>query len=121
MYKFVLFCALAYSAGIALPAETGKVYSASQDAGVIAPELIQKVEPKYTQEARDAKIQGSVKLYLEVSPEGVPEKIAVLESLEPGLDQNAIEAVKAWRFRPGMKDGQPVRVKATIEVNFRLK
>jgi len=37
-----------------------------------------------------------------------------------GLDENAIEAVKSWKFEPAMKDGQPVRVEIAIEVNFHL-
>lgn len=121
MYKFVLCCALSCSAGLVLAGSDEKIYSVSEDAGVTAPVLVQKVEPKYTQEARDAKIQGSVKLQVEVSREGLPEKIAVKESLEPGLDQNAMDALKTWRFTPAIKDGQPVRVKALVEINFRLK
>ena len=37
-----------------------------------------------------------------------------------GLDEKAIEAVEKWKFKPGMKGGKPVNVRATIEVNFRL-
>jgi TonB family protein len=44
----------------------------------------------------------------------------VTRRLELGLDQKAIDAVSQWKFRPGTKDGQPVTVQATIEVNFRL-
>ena len=38
----------------------------------------------------------------------------------PGMDEKAIEAVRKWKFRPGQKDGRPVTVVATVEVNFRL-
>jgi len=43
-----------------------------------------------------------------------------MRSLGLGLDQKAIEAVRQWRFKPGMKEDQPVSVKATVEVNFRM-
>jgi hypothetical protein len=46
--------------------------------------------------------------------------IRVVRSLDPGLDQRAIEAVRQWHFRPGTKDGKPVRVAATVDVNFQL-
>ena len=46
--------------------------------------------------------------------------IDVIKSLDRGLDQNTVEAVRQWRFKPAEKDGKPVRVAATIEVNFRL-
>lgn len=88
--------------------------------GVTGPTLISKVEPAYTEEARAAKINGTVVLYIEVDSKGVPQNIRVLRSLEPGLDQNAIYAVSQWRFRPGMKDGNPVTVAAQVEVNFRF-
>jgi outer membrane biosynthesis protein TonB len=44
----------------------------------------------------------------------------VTKSLDPGLDQMAIEAVSQWRFRPGQKGGAPVPVMASVEVNFRI-
>jgi protein TonB len=88
--------------------------------GVTAPTLLQKVEPEYSEEARKAKYQGTVLLYIEVDPTGKATAIRVQRSLGLGLDEKAIEAVKKWRFRPGTKDGKPVTVAATIEVNFRL-
>jgi TonB family protein len=88
--------------------------------GVSAPALLSKVEPEYSEEARKAKYQGSVLLYIEVDPSGRAENIRVLHSLGLGLDEKAMEAVRKWRFRPGTKDGKAVRVAATVEVNFRL-
>ncbi len=88
--------------------------------GVSAPMLIRKVEPQYTEEARAAKYQGTVLLSVEIDPNGSATNIRVQRSLGLGLDQEAIEAVKQWKFKPGLKDGSPVTVAATIEVNFRL-
>jgi periplasmic protein TonB len=88
--------------------------------GVSAPTLLSKVEPEYSEEARKAKYQGVVLLYVEVDPSGKAVNIRVLHSLGLGLDEKAMEAVKKWRFKPGLKDGRPVTVQAQIEVNFRL-
>jgi TonB family protein len=88
--------------------------------GVSAPMLIYKVEPEYTEEARAAKLQGTVLLYTEINPEGWATNMKVLRALGMGLDEKALESVAKWRFKPGMKDGQPVTVQAQIEVNFRL-
>src|SRR5262249_40915209 len=88
--------------------------------GVTAPTLLYKKEPEYSEEARKAKYSGTVTLYVEVDTSGRATNIRVLHSLGLGLDEKAIEAVKQWKFRPGMKDGRPVTVQASIEVNFRL-
>jgi len=88
--------------------------------GVTAPALMFKVEPEYSEEARKAKYQGTVLLYIEVDPSGKATNIKVQRSLGLGLDEKAIEAVKKWKFKPGYKDGKPVTVAASIEVNFRL-
>jgi len=88
--------------------------------GVTAPALLYKVEPEYSEEARKAKYQGTVILYVEVDPTGKAVNARIMRSLGLGLDEKAIEAVKKWKFKPGYKDGKPVTVAATIEVNFRL-
>src|SRR5579872_991167 len=88
--------------------------------GVTAPSLLSKVEPEYSEEARKAKYQGTVLLYVEVDPTGKAVNPRVVRSLGLGLDEKAIEAVRKWKFRPGYKDGKAVTVAATIEVNFRL-
>jgi TonB family protein len=88
--------------------------------GVSAPVPMVRPEPEYSEEARAAKWQGAVLLQLVVDENGVPQDIRIVRSLGMGLDQKAIEAVQKWRFKPGLKDGNPVPVSANIEVNFRL-
>ena len=88
--------------------------------GVSQPQLLVKVEPEYSEEARKAKYQGSVVLQIIVDAQGNPRDIKVIRPLGLGLDQKAIEAVEKWKFAPGKKDGKPVPVIAQIEVNFRL-
>ena len=88
--------------------------------GVTPPQIIQKVEPKYTAEATAAHIQGNVVVQLVVDEQGMPTKIAVLSPLGFGLDERALAAIETWRFRPGVKDNKPVAVAATIEVSFRF-
>jgi TonB family protein len=88
--------------------------------GVSAPSVIYKVEPEYSEEARKAKFQGTVVLFVVVDEKGNPTQLRVIRPLGLGLDQKAIEAVEKWKFNPGKKDGKPVAVQATIEVNFRL-
>ena len=88
--------------------------------GVTAPQLVYRVEPEYTEEARKAKYQGTVVLYAVVDSDGQVRNIRVVRSLGLGLDEKALEAVRQWKFKPGLKDGRPVPVAASIEVTFRL-
>ena len=87
---------------------------------VLAPLVLFKVDPSYSEEARKAKYSGTVLVQLIVDTDGSAKDIRVVRSLGLGLDEKAVEAVGQWRFKPGMKDSQPVPVIATIEVNFRL-
>ncbi len=88
--------------------------------GVSAPRVIRKVEPEYSEEARKAKYQGTVVLAVQVWEDGRAHNIRVVRTLGLGLDEKAVHAVRQWRFAPGMKARKPVKVAATIEVNFRL-
>jgi TonB family protein len=88
--------------------------------GVTAPVLLYRKEPEYTEEARRARVSGTVQLYVEIDPSGNPTNIRVLQGPGLGLDERAIEAVRTWKFKPGFKDGNPVTVAANISVSFRL-
>jgi len=88
--------------------------------GVSAPVPIYKVDPEYSEEARKAKHQGTVELYIEVEPDGKAHKILVRRSLGLGLDEKAVEAVRQWKFKPALRDGKPVTVGALVTVHFRL-
>jgi TonB family protein len=88
--------------------------------GVSAPRAVFSPDPEYSEEARKAKYQGVCVLWLVVGPDGRPRDIQVKRSLGLGLDEKAIQAVNSWRFEPGMKDGKPVAVQISVEVDFRL-
>lgn len=88
--------------------------------GVIAPRIIRKVNPEYSDEARKERYQGTVVLYVEIDTDGNVRKIEVRKRLGLGLDEKAMEAVRQWKFSPGTKDDQPVVVAAIVEVIFRL-
>jgi protein TonB len=88
--------------------------------GVSAPRILYAPDPDYSEEARKAKYQGTVVLWVVVGPDGRPRDIRVQRSLGLGLDEKAMEAVKSWKFEPARKDGQPVAVQINVEVNFRL-
>lgn len=88
--------------------------------GVTPPQLVYKVEPEFSEEARKAKHQGVVVLIIEVDSTGTVRNIKVRQSLGLGLDEKATEAVSHWRFRPGILDGKPVTTEAVVQVNFQL-
>jgi periplasmic protein TonB len=88
--------------------------------GVSAPKVLYAPDPDYSEEARKAKYQGTVILWLIVDQNGRPQQLKISRSLGMGLDQKAIEAVRNWKFEPAMKDSKPVAVQINVEVNFRL-
>ena len=89
--------------------------------GVSAPSVLFRIEPTYSEEARKAKYQGVVVLSAIVRKDGTIEIQRVVRGLGLGLDENAIAALRQWKFRPGMKNGAPVDVALNIEVNFSLR
>ena len=93
--------------------------------GVTSPTLIKEVKPNYTGDAMRAKLQGVVEMEAVVLADGSvdPGRIKITRSLDStfGLDQQAIIAVKQWRFRPGTYKGQPVPVLVNVELTFTLR
>ena len=101
------------------PADSVGVYHIG--AGVITPKVLSKVDPEYTDEARAALLEGTEVVSVEIGPDGLAHKGRVVRELGLGLDENGLDAISQWRFQPGMKDGQPVTVLGTIEINWHLK
>jgi periplasmic protein TonB len=88
--------------------------------GMTMPQVIFSPEPGFSDEARKSKTQGRVGLLLVVGKDGRTYNIRVRESLGMGLDEKAIEAVKAWRFKPATLNGAPVATQIAVEVDFHL-
>jgi protein TonB len=88
---------------------------------VSAPTIVFRVEPEYSEEARKARYEGKVLLEAIIKKDGRVDVLHLLRSLGFGLDQNAIEALKQWRFRPAMQNGKAVDSILNIEVSFNLR
>ena len=84
---------------------------------------IRKGTPQYTSEAMRARAQGAITVQCVVQTNGVCTNIRVLRSFNPpfGLDQEAMKAAAQWRFRPGMRRGQPVPVVVTMQIEFAVR
>ena len=108
-----------------LPAQTTEPPSGTYRPGqsVTAPVLVRETKPNYTAAAMRARIQGIVVLECIVMPDGSVGEVRVARSLDSvfGLDEQAVNSLKQWRFRPGMKDGAPVAVLVTVEMSYTLR
>jgi periplasmic protein TonB len=91
--------------------------------GVTPPTVLREVRPNYTAEAMRAKVQGVVTLQCVVLPDGTVADVRIVKSLDGtfGLDQEAIEAARQWRFVPAKRQGEPVATMITIELTFNLR
>jgi len=87
--------------------------------GVTQGLLIRKIQPNYPPLARQARIQGSVLLQAEISKDGTIENLRLISG-HPMLAPAAIEAVKQWKYKPYILNGEPVEVETQITVNFTL-
>jgi TonB family protein len=84
------------------------------------PKLIYGPDPEFTDEARRKKIDGVVMMQLTVSETGDVTDAVVTKGLGYGLDEKAIDAVHRWKFKPALKDGQPISTTINVEVLFHL-
>jgi TonB family protein len=94
----------------------------SKEPGITLPVVVQRVNAKYTDDARKRGVQGIIELEEVVTSTGdVREDVRVVKSLDPELDAQAVDAARQWHFRPGTKDGKPVNVRVHLEMSFRLQ
>lgn len=89
--------------------------------GVKSPSVLYKVDPEYSEQARIDKVAGTVLLNVVIGTDGLAHDISIVKGVGSGLDEKAIEALTKWHFQPGTLNGEPVAVRASIEINFRLQ
>jgi protein TonB len=88
--------------------------------GVRPPSVVYSVDPEFSEEARKAKFSGNVLVDLIVDENGQPSHVRVARGVGMGLDEKAVEAVRQYKFKPATKDGKPVKVELSIDVNFQI-
>jgi TonB family protein len=96
----------------------GKVYEPGGD--VKPPKLVHYVEPQFSPSAKEAYVEGTVKISTVVTTDGIATQFRIVSGLNSEEDKTAVEALKQWKFQPGTKAGQPVKVRVTVEVDFHL-
>ncbi len=85
-----------------------------------APQALRKVDPRYPPALAEMKIQGEVVLYAIIRKDGSVDSIQLVHKLDPVLDQNAMQALAHWKFRPAERAGSPVPVEAVIHIPFHF-
>jgi TonB family protein len=88
--------------------------------GVSNPRILFRPPPEYTEDARKARAQGTVEMIVIVQRDGTVTFESFTRRVGYGLDEKALEAVRRWSFDPARRDGIPVPMRITIEVNFVL-
>ena len=88
--------------------------------GISAPTVIKRVEPRYTDEAREERLVGTVILQTVIQTNGTADIVKVVKPLPFGLTESALEALQEWRFKPAVRNGKEIPVAANIEVAFNI-
>lgn len=121
MRTAVLFAICVLSLGVPGQAQDTPQTVSKPGNGVMAPRLLKEVKPNYSPQAIRDRVQGTVRMEVVVNTDGTPGEVRVVKPLEPSLDEEAVKALKQWRFMPGTKDGQPVAVMVDVEMSFTLR
>ncbi len=114
----VLFVAF-QQPGTTQTAEFTRVYPLKSP-GLVAPVVVSKSQPVYTDEAMRAKVEGTLVLDVTIGSDGHVRDALVTKPLDAGLDEAAVAAMSAWTFTPATLEGRPVATRVTIDFAFRL-
>lgn len=98
--------------------EQEKVYDIGGE--VLPPKLIHVVEPQFNPKSEEAYVSGTIKIQIVITKDGGVKEPKVLAGKNERQDKAATDAVLQWRFKPASREGEPVSVRATVEVNFHL-
>ena len=98
-----------------------KIFQLNADSGVRPPKAIYTPEPEFTQQARKHRFEGTVMLKAVINRSGRVEHIRIVRALGMGLDEEAIDMMKKWKFKPGTRDGRPVNVELELGMSFHLR
>jgi TonB family protein len=90
-------------------------------AKVMAPTRISGDNPIYPPKAKENKIQGTVVIDVTVSKEGTVEDLHAVKTPDPSLAESAVKAVRTWRYRPYLLNGDPITVETTVNVTFCIE
>jgi TonB family protein len=90
-------------------------------AGMSPPVVVRRIEPRYTDDARDARLVGTVILQAIIETDGTAKILKIVKPLPLGLTESAVEAIRQWRFTPAMQGGKAIPVSLNIEVAFNLE
>ena len=121
---FAIFCVLGFAATVGaydrVCSAPAVIFDESGD--MTAPEVTNKVDPKYPEETRKEGVSGTVILDVVIDSTGAVEDVNVLEDPDTRLSAAAVDAVRQWRFEPARdKNGKPIAVCYVLTVKFHLK
>jgi len=121
---FALFVLLMMLSIVPMCGAQGKAQAVDQAVAITdditPPRLKEVASPDYTEDAKKHKIEGTVTVAIVVDKKGDVVDAKVVKGLGHGLDENAVVAVKEWKYKPAEKDGAPVVVKMEVTVEFFL-
>src|SRR5690242_11899790 len=108
LIQFLLLVPITGSQAVGLTLPDERVYKVGGE--IMPPFPVYSPQPSYSERARNAKLEGIVVISVVVTSQGRVSQVRIVKPLGLGLDQNTVESVKKWKFRPAMRAGIPVAV-----------
>jgi len=103
-----------------LQQSSGEQVHGMYEQGIVGPKPLYQPQPEFSEASRQSAEQGNVNIALVVGSNGLPRDLKVICSSIPASNQNALNAVKQWKFAPATKDGKSVAAAIVVEVEFHL-